>query len=183
MQIAFDRRFQFTTVELGLSLEQISENATRHTALLAKIAAEADPFRVSMLKQHAEHLTGRPAAARRLYLEAQKLTDAGRFAEALGGDGQCFETDDGRDFRTVADGLGARRYEWKTCFGYEFRDASHIIVYDNCWDFGFDECDCMNGAPDDECRAPHRCPATMALVRKAHRRAVRAAKRRVAVAA
>ena len=77
-----------------------------------------------------------------VYIEkSESMTTAERIAKALGNDGECWESEDGRDLDALADKAGAdvtldRERELKR---YLFPDGSAIVAGVGAWDIEGDE--------------------------------------------
>ena len=84
-------------------------------------------------------------------------TEAERFADLFGYDGQIWTTKDGNAFMDLLEEFNAKA-EWRDGFRvgevirHTFADGSVILETGGGWDLGYSDCFCMNGAGhNDDC--------------------------------
>lgn len=94
-----------------------------------------------------------------------QLTIAQKIAAALDNDGMQWRTrptDDSepQTFEELIEAHGGASLEWRDGYRtgdtvrYSFSDGSMITVWGEAWDYGFADCFCWAGCPDDECDNP-----------------------------
>ena len=78
--------------------------------------------------------------------QSNDLTIAQTVAAAFDDDGQCWKTAAGVSFDDACMGLSPRRVIEIDLVRYEFDDGSVLTEGGGCWDFGFVDCMCWQGA-------------------------------------
>lgn len=79
------------------------------------------------------------------------MTIAAQVSALLHNDGQCWRTDDGRDFDQLVEAFGATHDgDGFDKHRYTFSDHSVITVSGDAWDLGFSTCWCWAGVVEQD---------------------------------
>lgn len=85
------------------------------------------------------------------------MTIAEKISALLNDDGQVWYASDGRHFADLLEDYPGTKMEWRDGYRtgdtvrYTFSDGSVILEAGAAWDFGFQDCFCWQGEPDEDC--------------------------------